>query len=113
MRRLVKNHPYWGPFDQLASVHHSHIITHLGDNPDVMGNKDHRQTTALLDVFEQIEILCLNGHIQTGGGLISNEQLWLAGNTNSAHNALAHTPTHLVRILTEAYLRRRNTDPSE
>jgi hypothetical protein len=113
MRRLVKYRPYRGPFDQLASIHHPDIVTHLGDNADVMGNKDHRQTAALLNVLEQIEILCLNGHIKAGGRLIGNEQLWLAGNTDSAHNALAHAPTHLVRILTEAYLRRGNTYSSE
>src|SRR4030095_13608057 len=99
--------------DQLTGIHHANIITHLGDNPNIVGNKDHSQTAALLNVLEQIEILRLNGHIQAGGRLIGNEQFWLAGNTNSSHNALAPTPTHLVRILTEAYLRRRNPYPPE
>src|SRR5215475_5948271 len=109
MRRLVKNRPHWGPFDQLAGIHHPDVVTHLGNNPDVMGNEDHRQTAALLNVLEQIEILRLNSHIQAGGRLIGNEQLWLTGNTNSTHNALTHASTHLVRILTETYLGRGNT----
>src|SRR5262245_40695809 len=113
MRRLVKDRAYRASFDQLASIHHPDIVTHIGDNPDIVGNKDHRQTAALLNVLEQIEILRLNGHIQAGGRLIGNEQFWLTGNTNSADNALAHAPTHLVWILLEAYLRRGNPYPPE
>src|SRR5215813_9588942 len=113
MRRLVKNRPHGSPLDQLTGIHDPYVVTHLGNNPNVMSNKDHRQTAALLDVLEQIKILRLNGHIQAGGRLIGNEQFGLTGNTNSAHNTLTHTAAHLVWILTEAYLRRGNTYPPQ
>src|SRR5215813_3500263 len=37
MRRLVKNRPYRSPLDQLAGIHDPHVVTHLGNNPNVMG----------------------------------------------------------------------------
>src|SRR5262249_60657591 len=86
---------------------------HLGDNPNVVRDKNHGETATLLDVLEQIEILRLNGDVQAGGRLIGNEQPWLAGNPDSAHGTLAHATTHLVRILSHSYVRRRNPHSPE
>ena len=43
--------------------------------------------------------LCLNGHVQRGGGFVGNEDLGLAGQGHGDHDTLAHTAGKLVRIL--------------
>src|SRR5215471_4944401 len=113
MRRLVKNGAYGRPLDQLAGIHYPYIVTHFGDDADIMGDEDHGEAALFLDIFEQIEVLRLDCDIQTGGGFICNQQPGLAGNANSTYDTLAHATAHLVWVLPQAYLRRGNTHPPE
>src|SRR5215471_12863901 len=113
MRRMIKYGTYWCPFNQLAGIHHPNVVTHLGDDANIVGDEDHGEAALLLDLLEQIEILRLDCDVEAGSGLISYEQAWLAGNANSADDALTHAAAHLVRILPQADLRRRNTHPPQ
>ena len=45
----------------------------------------------LPQIQQQFQNLGLDGHIQSGGGLIRNEKLWRAGHGHGYHNPLAHS----------------------
>ena len=63
-----------------------------------MGDVDDRNAALLLDAADELEDLCLNGHIQCGGGLIADEQVGVAGQGNGNDHALTHTAGQLVRV---------------
>ena len=88
------------PLHNLAAVHNHHIIRHLVDHAQVMGDEHDGRTVFLLQGVHQVQNLGLNGHVQGGGGLIGNQQLGLAGQGHGDHDTLAHTAGQLVGILT-------------
>ena len=59
---------------------------------------------------ETLQNLCLDGHVQCGGGLIADQDLRVAGHRNGDDDALAHTAGELVRVLAEADLRVGDAD---
>ena len=64
-----------------------------------MGDVDDRDAALLLDAADQLQNFCLNGHIQRGGGLVTDEQVGVAGERNGNDHALAHTAGQLVRVV--------------
>ena len=59
-----------GLFHHLAAVHDGHIIGHLVDDAQVMGDKDDGGAVLLLELVHQAQDLGLDGHVQGGGGCI-------------------------------------------
>ena len=100
-------------FDDLARIHDRHFVAHLGDDPQIVGDEDQRHAGVPLQVFEEVQILRLDGHIQVGGGLVGDDQFGAARQGNSADDALPHTATHLMRILAHARRGGRNADGSQ
>ena len=54
----------------------------------------------------EFEDLRLDGHVQRGGRLVSNQEPRIAGERHRDHHALAHAAGELVRIVARAALRR-------
>ena len=52
----------------------------------------------VLQLAHQVEDLRLDGHIQRGGGLVGDQDLWIARQRHGDHDALAHAAGELVRI---------------
>ena len=67
LRRQPLHHPG-------QQVHDRHIVAQLGHNTEVMGDKQNGCTHVTLEVFHELDNLCLYGDIQSGGRLIGDEQ---------------------------------------
>ena len=91
--------------DDLSRVHHRHAVRDIGDHAKVVGNVDDRHIELLLQFADQFQNLRLNGHIQRGSRLITDQDLRAAGHRGRNDDALAHTAGELMRILVVASFR--------
>ena len=85
--------------DDLARVHNGHAVGHVCHNAQVMGDVDNGHAQLLLQVADQLQDLCLNGHVQCSGRLVADQDLRAAGRCNGDDDTLAHTAGELVRVL--------------
>ena len=56
-----------------------------------------------LHVFQQGEVLRLNGRVQGGRRLVGDDQLRAGRQGDAADDALAHPAAHLVRVVAHAF----------
>ena len=91
--------------DDPSAVHDDNPIGDARDDAEIVRDEHHRHATFALQLGEQRQDLCLDGHIKRGRWLIGNQDLGITGQRDRNHHALAHTPRELVRILIEASLR--------
>ena len=94
--------------DDLAGVHHDDVVCRLGDDAHVVGDDDHRHVVALAQVFEDVEDLRLDGHVERRRRLVGDQQLRVAGEGDRDHHALPHPAREPVRIVVEALRGLRN-----
>lgn len=85
----------------LAVLHHIDIVGELPDNRQIMGDEDHRHAKPLLQIANEIENLCLHGHVERRGRLISNQHVRVVGESHGNHDTLALPARELMRILIE------------
>ena len=83
----------------LAGVHDVHIIGDFGHNAQVVGDVDDRDAALFLDGADQLQDFGLNGHVQSGGGLITDEQVGVAGQRDGDDHALPHTAGQLMGVV--------------
>lgn len=96
--------------NDFAGIHHRHTVTKLRNNAKVVRDQDDRRPESLAQVAQQLKDLCLDRHIECGGGLVGNQQLWLTGECHSDHHALRHATRDLVRICVGATCRIWNSN---
>ena len=77
-------------------VHDHHIVRHLGDNAQVVGDEHNGGIDLILQVTQQVQYLRLDGHIQGRGGLIGDDEPGAARQCHGDHDALAHAAGQLV-----------------
>ncbi len=99
--------------DHPPGIHHRELIAHLGDDAEIVGDEDQRETVRLLQVAQHFQVLRLDRQVEAGGRLVGNQEARLAGNPDGADDALAHAARHLVRVLLEARFRRRDAHRPE
>ena len=75
-----------------------------------MGHEYQTDLGLPLNVFQQVQVLGLDGHVEVGGGLVGNDQPRAAGQRDGAHDALAHTAAHLVGVFFHPRIWRRDAD---
>ena len=75
-----------------------------------MGDQHDGGAESLTQIAQQLKDLRLNRHIECGGWLICNEQLWFAGECHGDHHALRHAARDLVRVGIGASTRIWNAD---
>jgi len=54
----------------------------------------------LLNLFQELEKLCLDGDIERGGRFIGDEEFWRAGYSNGGSGPLSHSAAELKGITT-------------
>ena len=94
-----------GLLHHLAAVHDDHVVRHLVDDAQIVRDEDDGRAVVPLQVVHQAQNLCLDGHVERGGGLVGNQDPGLAGQRHGDHHALAHAAGELVRILQQHGLR--------
>ena len=85
----------------------------FGDDAHIVGDHDQPHAVFGLQPDQQIEDLFLDGHVERGRRLVSDQQLRIAGDRHGDHHALALAARHLVRKGTEPLLRLGDTDKRE
>ena len=87
-----------GYLDDFAQIHHGHAGGEVTDHGKVVADKQVCQAKLFLKVFQKVNNLRLNGHIQCRNRLVTNNKLWFqrkrAGNTDT----LALTTGKFVRV---------------
>ena len=100
-----------GALDDLAGVHHQHLVGDLGDHAEIVGDDQDRHAEPALQVAQEVENLGLDGDVERGRRLVGDQQRRLARQRHGDHDALAHAARQVVRIVVDA-LRRRG-DPHQ
>ena len=75
-------------FDNLAVIHHCHIVGNLGDDTEVVGDEDDAHVVFLLKGAKEVEDGFLDGDVKCGGGLVGDEQVGVAYQHHGYHDAL-------------------------
>ena len=88
--------------DDLAGVHHRHLVAHVGDHAEVVGHEDDRHAELVLQLAQELEDLALDRHVERGGGLVGDEQPRRADQRHRDHHPLAHPAREVVRVLADA-----------
>ena len=85
-----------GAFHDPARVHHRHVVRQLGHHAEVVGDEDHRRSLTAAQIGQKFDDLGLNGHVESGGGFIGDEQFRIPGQSHGDHHPLLHAPRKLV-----------------
>ena len=83
-----------------AVIHHQHPVTELLHQRNVVADEQDGQTVSLLGTkfIQQFQNFLLHGHIQRGGGFITDEKPWLHGKGPGDGRPLALTAADLMGI---------------
>ena len=96
-------------FHHLTAVKHSHTVSHIGDNTQVVGDEHNGVTKFLLQILDQLQDLRLNSNVQRSSRLVTNQDLRLTGQGDSDNNTLTHTAGVLEGIIVKTVFRIGNT----
>ena len=88
----------------VARIHDGDAVGHVGHHAKVMGDVDGGEVILFLHGLDQLQNLRLNGHVQSGGRLVADEDLRPAGDGDGDDHPLAHTAGKFVGILLVAPL---------
>ncbi len=108
MGRRVVDLPDGARFHDASRVHHGHLIAHLGHDPQVVSDENQGQPVALLQLAEEIQVLRLDRQIEARRRLVRDQEPRLAGHRDGTDDSLAHAPGHLVGIVAEPGVGRRD-----
>ena len=109
MAGIVENFLGGTVLHHLAGVHHRHIVGHLGNHTKIVGNEQHGKLPLLLQPIQKLQNLGLDGHIQGGGGFVTDQHLRVRRQGDGDDHPLAHTAGKLMGILVKTPHRVHNT----
>ena len=84
--------------DEPAGVQHADAVAHLRDHPEVVADEQHRRLELGLELRDEIEDLGLDRRVETGGGLVEDQQLGVLRKCHRDHDALLHPARELMRV---------------
>lgn len=96
-----------------APVHDHDLVSHLSNDPQVVGNHDDRRAVLFLKTDHQLKNLSLDRHIQGCGRFVRNKHLRIARQRHRNHGPLAHSAGVLVRVFVHPFLRVGNPHVSK
>ena len=108
MGRSIEDLRHRPQLDHPPGIHHRELVAHLGDDAEIVGDEDQSEAMLALQVAQQVQVLRLDRQIEAGGRLVGDQQARLARDADGADDALAHAARHLVRVLRDPRLRRRD-----
>ena len=91
--------PGRGVFDLLTLLQHQQAVGAVTGHAQIMGDDQQRDATLGDQQLQVIENTPLHGHVQRTGGLVSDDQPWLAGQGDGNQHPLAHAAGQLMRVL--------------
>ena len=98
MARIAEDVLDRGGLDHFALVHHHDFFGHVGDDPEVVRDQQHRHLQLELQRLHQLQDLRLDGDVQRGGRLVGHQQRRTAHQRHRDHRTLAQAAGELERI---------------
>ena len=98
MLRILVDLIYITVFQHAAGIHDGHVVTDLRHDAEIVGDHDHGGLVFLLQILHQLQDLCLDRHVQSGGRFVRDEERGLARKGNGNNHPLLHAAGELVRI---------------
>jgi hypothetical protein len=99
--------------DDPPRVHHGNPIGHFGYDSKIVGDQKDSHAELVAQAIQQIEDLCLHGHIEGGRRLVCNEDIRLKGYGHGDEDSLPHAPRELVRVVVDPPFRSRDPHGAE
>ena len=93
-----------GLLNNLAGIHHRHVVTGLRDHAEIVGDQHNRRAEPLPKIGEQLEDLGLDRDIERCCWLVGNHQRRLTGQGHRDHHPLPHAARELMGILVDPLL---------
>jgi hypothetical protein len=84
--------------DDAAGIHHVDPVGVARHDAEIVRDEKQRPAQSAGKVSEKRQNLRLHGDVECCRRLVRDDESWLAGDRDSNHDTLAHTPTELVRI---------------
>lgn len=98
MGRVLENVLRRARLHQMAQMQHADRVGNIAHHGKVMGNEQNGAARFLLNVFEQVDHLRLNGNVQRTDGLVGNNELRPHNQGPGDAHALTLAAGQLVRI---------------
>ena len=89
MSRRVEDREHVAEFDDAACVHDDDPIGQLGDQTEIVSDQHDRRMRLALAALH-LDDLRLDRHVESSGGLVGNENLWIVRDSHRDHRALPH-----------------------
>ena len=99
VQRLVKQGWRRRGFHHFAQVHDDDPPGGLRDQAEVVGDQKDGRLQPILQSGHEVHDLSLDGHVQSGRGLVGDEDLRIAGQRHGDHDALAHPAAQVVGVV--------------
>ncbi len=84
-------------FDDLTGRHDADLIRHLSDDRQVMGDQQQRHPEAVAQIFEELQDVRLDRHVERRRRLVGDQNVGLVGNRHRDHDPLPLAARQLVR----------------
>ncbi len=80
------------------------------DDAEVVGDQDQTHVQLALELGQQVHHLGLDGHVESRGRLVGDDQVRLQRDRHGDHDALTHTAREVVRVVVHALRGGRDLD---
>ena len=88
-----------GYFHQVTQVHNANALGDMLDSRHAVGDEQIADAVLILQILHQVQDLSLNGNVQSGNGLITDDDLGVQSQGPGDHDTLTLTAGELVGIL--------------
>ena len=82
----------------LTGIHDGDVVGHFSHQREVVRDENHGEAELGLKVVQKLDDLLLYRHVKSGGGLVGNDHLGIAGERHCDEDTLALATGELVRI---------------
>jgi hypothetical protein len=96
-----------------AAVQHDHVIGHVGDHAEIVGDEQDRHAEFALELAHQLQDLRLDRDVERRGRLVGDQQRRIADQRHRNHRTLAQTARELERIGPERLRGIGEADPGQ
>ena len=96
-----------------AAIQHHHVVGHVGDHAEIVGDEQDRHLELLLELLHQLQDLRLDRHVERGGRLVGDQQRRIADQRHRDHRPLAQPARELERVGAERLRGIGEADPGQ
>jgi len=84
------------PLSTILPAHHVYAMSDARDDAEIVCDQKQREPVLRGQLFEHVQDLRLDCHIERCGRLVSHQQLWTGCDGHGDHYALAHPAAEFI-----------------